>query len=417
MTSPGTSLLRAGEPIAVGPVVGAGAGGLFSDGDFLAIPACRGVVVLEAADGRAVLAGVTGDARRFCRARLDESPPDAGPGGRPKADLRPVTARVLVYPAASMLAGEAMFLEIARERLPRVARLASERRRGWFVRWNADDPTPTWRKTNLSDVGSGSTNGSTDGSDLLGPFGTKDAGGRFAEGLDELFELCRYPRELEKAPRGKACAYKEMGKCPAACDGSERMASYRERVRAGVDLTREGVPAAIERTTVELRSASAAMDFERAAVLKARLDRLGAMGKAPMRHARTLDRFAALAAGPGERGADVLLCVRGWVYALGELCEASEAAAMAGGVREACADAPKFDGEAARVEAVGLFAHWLYGAAKSRDRAVLVPDDDRGGDGIERTLAALAGEVCKRAQASGDEDDGPDAGGLEVRDG
>lgn len=407
------SLLRAGEPIAVEPA-GAGLGGVFSDKAFLAIPACRGVVVLEAADGRAVLAGVTGDARRFCRARLGEGDGTPAPGGvRPKADLRPVTARVLVYPARSMLAGEAVFLEIARERLPRVARLASERRRGWFVRWNAGDPTPTWRKTNLSDVAPGST----DGSDLLGPFGTKDAGGRFAEGLDELFELCRYPRELEKAPRGKACAYKEMGKCPAACDGSESMDAYRGRVRDAVALTREGVGHAIERTTADLRSASAAMDFEHAAALKGRLDRLGAMGKPAMRHARALDRFAVLAAGPGERGVDVLLCVRGWMYALGELGEEAGVGLMAAAVRAACAEAPAFDGAPARVEAVGLFAHWLYGAAKSRERAALVPSGDGGEDAVVRTLAALAGEVRTRASAEDAGEDEPGAGGLEVRDG
>jgi len=299
---------------------------------------------------------------------------------------------------------EVLFLDVARSRLPRVARLAAERRRGWFVRWNAADPTPMWRKTNLSDV----PPGSTDGSDLLGPFGTKDAGGRFAEGLDELFELCRYPRELEKAPRGKACAYKEMGKCPAACDGSEPMDAYRARVHDAVALTREGVAHAIERTNTALRSASSAMNFEHAGMLKARLDRLGVMRKAPMRHARTLDRFAAIVAGAGERGVHLMLCARGWVHDLGEMDAEGDCADIAQAAATHAAASPAFDGDPRRVDAVGLFAHWVYAPATARTRAVMLDGHDDAG---------VIGELVRAIARHRNEDDDAGASGeMELSD-
>jgi len=47
---------------------------------------------------------------------------------------------------------------------------------------------------------------------------------------EDAFDLCRYYNVLVEAPGARACAYKEMGKCPAPCDGSISMEQYRGMV-------------------------------------------------------------------------------------------------------------------------------------------------------------------------------------------
>src|SRR5947207_15818153 len=65
---------------------------------------------------------------------------------------------------------------------------------------------------------------------FVGPVEDKHAAARLIELVEDLFDLCRYYNILLESPRGKACAYKEMGKCPAPCDGSIGIEHYRRMV-------------------------------------------------------------------------------------------------------------------------------------------------------------------------------------------
>src|SRR6185295_16204268 len=67
---------------------------------------------------------------------------------------------------------------------------------------------------------------------FIGPIADKDTAGRLIERTIDAFDLCRYHHLLVQAPRATACAYKEMGRCPAPCDGSETMAGFRARTLA-----------------------------------------------------------------------------------------------------------------------------------------------------------------------------------------
>ena len=65
---------------------------------------------------------------------------------------------------------------------------------------------------------------------LLGPVEDKNVAGKLIEDIADWFDLCRYYHILVESPNAKACAYKEMGKCPAPCDGSISMPQYRRMI-------------------------------------------------------------------------------------------------------------------------------------------------------------------------------------------
>lgn len=272
-----------------------------------ALPARRGVVVFRSSDHQAVTIVVTADVRRLARSRLGQQAPaesetaDATLESAPAADLRPVTRGLDMYLAGSALEADLVFLDVARGLLPRVYRAATDRWRAWCIRLDPAAPTPTWKKVRLGELDVTERAPRT----LVGPFRDKDAAGRYGEALDDLFELCRYPRELAQAPGGTPCVYKEMGRCPAACDGSEPMHVYRARAERAIDVSPEARAAGVDEANQAMQAAAAAQQFELAARQKDRAARFGALTKPAFAHADRLDRARWLAVLPSER--------RGWV--------------------------------------------------------------------------------------------------------
>lgn len=334
-----------------------------------ALPARAGVVVFEAADARAVLVASCADLRAFAAARLGAQ---AAPG---RADLRPVTARVRAGVVGSAIEGDIACLEIARSRLAATYRALADRWRGWFIHLDPDAQAPTWRKTDLNDLAAHPPAGS-----LLGPIADKDSAGRLGEWLDDVFDLCRFPRELALAPHGKPCAYKEMGRCPAACDGSEPLDAYRSRVRAAIALAVDGPETEIRATDAAMRAASEAHDFESAARLRARGEALAKWGKGPWAHTGPLDRFAAMLVLPGHRfgWARLIVLAGGSWHWLADVSadEAKRAwADIAPAVRTLRDQAAPFPFTTEAIERIGLVSrHWFKPIPRGHRRRATILD-------------------------------------------
>lgn len=264
-------------------------------------PASPAAVLLSDASGAPIFLATTADARAFLRKRLGPPPDQRDPGATDAArraaatDLASIAACVEVWSVGSGLEADLTFLDVARARMPATADALTERWRSWFIHYDPGARAPAWRKTNLGDLATiASSTGDPQGVDpacLIGPVATKDSAGRLGEALDDAFDLCRFPRELAQAPRGTPCAYKEMGRCPAPCDGSEPMDAFRARADDALATLR--LDPALRGRAFEalMHRAAEAHEYERAAGLRSRLDRLEVMGKPALREARPLDTF------------------------------------------------------------------------------------------------------------------------------
>ena len=234
-----------------------------------ALPAVAGVVAFESESGGTVLLGVTADARAFAARRL------AGDGERGKGgavDLGGVVATVCVTPVGSAFEAELAYLSLARQRMPRVYRQLMARSGVSVVALDASATIPEPVALKLEEAGS------RDAASLLGPVETKSAG-RLIDAVVDAFDLCRYPHILRQAPRGVACPYKEMGRCPAPCDGSESLEAFRARVAAAVSAVEMSAAEREAGVRTAMKEAAASARFEEAAALKRRLERLETLDK------------------------------------------------------------------------------------------------------------------------------------------
>lgn len=351
------------------------------DVDLSALPAGPGVLILEPRGGPGtLLIATTANLRELARRRLCPDPEQAKGY---HVDYRALTGRVLAVRVGSGLEADAVYLRQARERLPASYKAVSERWRAWFVHVDPAAEFPQFAKTNLQVglVGKRSASTLMGGGDslppgvLVGPVPDKDAAGRLIEGLIDAFDLCRFHNLLVLAPKAQACAYKEMGRCPAPCDGSEGMGAYRERVRGAVEAVVSGaLGRELERVEARMREAAGAAEFEAAGALKARADRLAGLLKPAFANVARLEAWRLLWILPSpERGR-----VRPVVFVGGELLRLEDVAsedpkAAAGRIGEqvaAVGDVP-LSLTQERIDTVGLVSRWLFKPLKKRGGVVL----------------------------------------------
>lgn len=399
--------------------------------DVECLPAGPGVVCIEAGE-RCALIAATADARAFTRRRLIET---SSAGVVAQADLRPIATCVGVVAVHSAFEAEWVYLTLARERLPHIYRAVAERWRAWFVHIDPDAEFPRFAKTHLGGDGepdprrslvaprsAGTLRSTTTHAEhnhaglLLGPLRDKDTAGRFIEAIVDGFDLCRFHNVLVQAPHGAACAYKEMGRCPAPCDGSESMAAYRERVRESVSwiagqIDSDGSHTLLRLVTdVEQRmiEASGAGKFEVAAALRDRGKRLSELESKRFSHIRTIERCRWLIV---QRSAQThslraMVCLCGIIEPLGDFDATNPKAAahmMYGGAQAASDRFTMRTLTREMADNLGLLSRWLHkptGAAGRRSAGVFIPIDrhaDADAAGLPAALRSLI-----RAESKGE---------------
>ncbi|HZK81306.1 MAG TPA: hypothetical protein VFC46_09575 [Humisphaera sp.] len=247
-----------------------------------------------------------------------------------------------------------IYYEAAREVFPESYRGMVGFRPAWFVHVDPEAKFPRYVKTIDLSPRPGM---------LIGPVEDKHAANRLIEIVEDAFDLCRYYNVLAQAPTGAPCAYKEMGKCPAPCDGSIAMEQYRRMVEWSARTLVD--PAEFLRGhTHRMKAAAAELQFETAAKIKAYIEQVAQLGKGAFRHMGKLRNFAYLSFQHGPRplqgDARVFLIAPGSIEEiLGLIGEPKPAEVLRAALmlaEERLADAV----DAIGAERTGIVAHHLF---------------------------------------------------------
>ncbi len=245
-----------------------------------ALPRTGGVYLLADAQQRPILLASCEDLRRVVSARLCAS--DTERRTR-RADLAAVARWVFWTPSFSRFETAYRYHAAAARLYPGRHRKLLGFGRAWFLRLDVCEPAP--RITPVSDV--------DDGAEFVGPMpARRDAESTIAV-LEDLFDLCRRYDILRQAPHGRACEYLDMGRCPAPCDGRFSMEAYRDMLRSAMAFaggTRNG--GRVTELAGRMRSAAAALEFERAATIRSTIERAAAWFDRPeLRYMAPLAQF------------------------------------------------------------------------------------------------------------------------------
>jgi len=233
------------------------------------IPARRGVLCLLGAVDEPILLTTAADVRARLRGRLA---PRADDERTRTADLRSVTRQILWKLATSHFEMDLLFLDRARAIWPDTYASLLAWKPAWFIGVDFAEAYPYFARTR--EVSWGDVANCRAGCRYFGPFPNGRWAQRFVEALQDAMELCRHVQCLRQAPNGKRCAYAQIGKCLAPCDGTVSMDSYRQAVVEAGQLAagrREGL---VGRLREQMKQAAKRLEFEKAATIKTKLSRL-----------------------------------------------------------------------------------------------------------------------------------------------
>jgi excinuclease UvrABC nuclease subunit len=149
----------------------------------------------------------------------------------------------------------------------------------------------------------------------FGPFRTRASASRFESGFLDLFQLRRCQEELEPSPSHPGCIYGEMGKCLRPCQqavGTEEYAAETARV---ADFLRTGGQSLLSVAERGRETMAAEMDFEGAALMHQRCQRIAEVIGLRDELAVELSHLNGIAVVPSaEQGAVELGWLRGGVW-------------------------------------------------------------------------------------------------------
>ena len=228
------------------------------------------VCMLLAAADQPVQLLATASLRTMLRKRL--GPLDPLSPATKQADLRPLIRKVAWLNVNSRFEADLHYIRLARRYFPLQHAELLRQLEVYFVAVDPAAAFPRFSRVALSDLGK-AANATVA---IFGPMQTKAAADKWIEQVESAFDLCRYHQILASAPRGQPCAYKDMGRCPAPCDGTISMPAYRQQVQLAVTQISQR-EAFISEQTSRMTEAAGNMAFESAARIKQYIDEITAL--------------------------------------------------------------------------------------------------------------------------------------------
>jgi len=250
-----------------------------------AVPAKRGIAALLADGDKPLMLLPAADMRSRLRNRLCPVDQEQGQGQKKSgrsADLRSVARKVLWKVTASHFETDLSYLEVSRAIWPKTYHTLLSWKAAWFVHVDAEADYPRLVRTRDVLAAPGR---------YFGPFIAARNAEAFIGALQDAFELCRDYRCLKQAPNAQPCAYAQMGRCLSPCDGTVSMDQYRTVIARAADFAAGRRVECKQQLKAQMRAAADGLQFESAACVKSRLERLDELDGPAYALVRPVEQF------------------------------------------------------------------------------------------------------------------------------
>ena len=333
---------------------------------FAAAPAKAAVFVLRGDEGSDPYIGKTANLRRRLQRLLG-----AAEGQGRKLNLRDRVHVVEWMATGSDFEASLLLYKTQRRELPRTYGERLRLRFAPLVKLILDNPYP--RATVTTRISGRKSN-----SQYFGPFPTRVAAEKFANDSLDFFKMRRCTDDLNPDPAFPGCIYSEMKMCLAPCFKGCMDEEYAVEVERVQRYFASGGQSLVREISRQRDEASAALDFEGAAALHVRLDKVKAVAARLPDMVRRLDELNGVMIQPSAETDSVALfkIVAGRIGDPVRLDLASKAEAahmqarpqsMEARITEALAavELPKMQSALEWMEHLALLKRWYYRTVKT----------------------------------------------------
>jgi excinuclease ABC subunit C len=233
------------------------------------------------------------------------------------------------------------------------------------------------------------------GSLYYGPFLSRAAAEKFMNDSLDFFKMRRCVDDLDPDPRFPGCIYSEMKMCLAPCFKGCSDEDYKQEVGRVQDYFDSGGASLVRQLSAQREVASANLEFENAAALHARIEKLKpVLGQQP-EIVRRLDRMRAVMIQPWAAAEAVVFyrieagCISGPIAFPIPSTEPAKSRSMESRVEEALDSLPPARAKSAleTMEHLALFKRWYY---RSRRIGEVFFADDRGVLPLRRLVRGIS---------------------------
>jgi excinuclease ABC subunit C len=204
-------------------------------------------------------------------------------------NLRGVVERIEYWPTGSQIDATLVHLELAQRYFPddwpRLTRL----RPPVFLRLTVDNPFPRTMITTRFGKGL-----------FFGPFTSRAAAEHFEGAMLDLFQLRRCEENLSPSPEHPGCIYGEMNRCLRPCQQAVSIDEYRGESARVEQFLRTRGDSLIDSAETARDRASSEMQFEQAALLHQRVERIKEVQSLAGDLPRTADQTNGIAVAPSS---------------------------------------------------------------------------------------------------------------------
>jgi len=332
---------------------------------FTAAPASSAVFALRGDEGTEPYVSKTSNLRRRLQRLLGTTE-----GQSRKLNLRDRVRRVEWTSAGSDFEASFLLYKILRREFPQTYDKRLRLRFAPLVKLILDNPYP--RAIVTTRISSMKAN-----AHYYGPFPTRVAAEKFANDSLDLFKMRRCVDDLHPDPAFPGCIYSEMKMCLAPCFKGCTDAEYDAEVERVQNFFQSGGLSLVREIEQQRDQASANLDFEGAAAMHARLDKVKAAIAPLPDFVRRLDELNGLMIQPSAEPESVAL----FKIAAGQTCEpvalnvgkqteaslTSKPQSMESRITEALAtvETPKLRSALERMEHLALLKRWYYRTTKA----------------------------------------------------
>jgi len=254
-----------------------------------ALPECPGVFALFGADAKAepYLARTTNLRRRLKRFL------DARPTQTKRLQLAERVARIEYTPTGSDFESDLALYNATWQAFGERARKRLHLRAPFFLRMTVRNRYPRVYATNTITEAAAEN--------LYGPFPSRNAAERYCDEALNLFQLRRCHEELHPDPTFPGCVYSEMKMCLAPCFQGCTDDRYAEEAARAQAFLETGGRSLLEELAEERDRASEELDFEKAAAVHARIQKVEAVAALASEVVRPLAQLRAVIIQPAAQ--------------------------------------------------------------------------------------------------------------------
>ena len=183
------------------------------------------------------------------------------------ARLRATYSSVDCWPTGSKLETFLVTYQLAKEHFPDDYLKRLRLRLPWFVVLTGSDPFPRLAVVNRP---------ARTHQQVFGPFPSRDSAQRYEQEVSALFQLRRCTETLAPHPEHPGCIYGEMNQCLRPCQCVVTAEEYATEVNRMADFLSTNGKSSLAALSAARERASAEMDFEQAAQLHKRIEKISA---------------------------------------------------------------------------------------------------------------------------------------------